>query len=415
MHWEISMETGMSFETKKNICFVVQRYGNEVVGGAESLCMQYAQELKRYFCIDVVTSCAIDYDTWENYYQEGQTEMDGVTVYRYHSVHPRRNELIGPLTEAVYSNPDNSLRLGKKWLKEVGPYCPGIIRHIKKYKKHYDVFIFVGYHYYNSTFGMPCVPGKAIFLPTAHDEPPLRNCNYFKILFSMPRAFLFLSEEERDFVLQFFHIPSSTPSVVTGLWIETPKIAAGYAESVKQKYKIAERYVMYTGRMDDTKNCSSMFENFMTYKEKCQNNIQLVLAGKAKMQIPQREDIRYIGFVDEAEKMHLLAGALGFIMPSGHESLSISTLEAMACGTPILAYGGSEVIKKHIEKSGSGFIYYNAEDFTEKMDFLINKKQIRDEMGTSGRKYVSENYNRHDIINKLATFIYDMCERKHVV
>lgn len=397
---------------KKNICFVIQRYGKEIVGGAESLCMKYVWELKAFFNIDIVTSCAIDYDTWENYYQEGISEIDGIPVYRYASAHPRRNEIIGPLTEAVYNDPSNSLRMGKKWLKEVGPYCPGMIRHIKKQKKHYDAFIFVGYHYYNSTFGIPYVPQKAIFLPTAHDEPPLRNCNYFKYLFSLPRGFIFLSQDERDFVLRYFHLGQDRSNIVTGLWADTPGETVPGSGTVLQTYGIGKRYIIYTGRIDETKNCGQMFEGFTAYKEKYKNDIELVLAGKANMDIPQREDIKYVGFVSEDEKMSLLMGAAAFVMPSEHESLSISTLEAMACGTPVLAYDGSLVIKTHIQDSNAGVLYSDSADYAEKLAFLINNNQTSANMGTNGRTYVGEKYNRHDIINKLAVYINEVIERK---
>ncbi len=375
----------------KRICFVIQRYGEEIVGGAESLCMQYAQELKKYYDIDVVTSCAVDYDTWENEYALGECEIEGVRVFRYPSKHPRIQERIGRLTEAVYGDPQNSDALGKRWLKEVGPYCPGMLRHIKRRKAEYALFIFVGYHYYNSTFGLPCAPEKAIFLPTAHDEPPIRNCNYFKRLFALPRAFIFLTEEERRFVRNFFGIAQNVPDIVAGSWVEL----AAQAEAVD----IPEGgYIAYAGRIDATKNCDKLLEDFAEYRRRGGEK-KLLLMGRALMELPQSGDIVYTGFVDEAKKFALLSGADAFVMPSQNESLSIGTLEAMACGTPVLVNGNCAVLRAHVERSGAGACYTDADSFCGGLAALVP------EMGQRGRSYIAENYAKDEIVGRIRRLI----------
>ncbi len=370
----------------KRICFVVQRYGKEIVGGAEALCMQYAEELKNYYDIDVVTSCAVDYDTWENEYPAGECEIEGVRVYRYPSKHPRIQEKIGRLTEQVYGDPKNSNALGKRWLKEVGPYCPGMLKHIKRQKNEYALFIFVGYHYYNSTFGLPCAPEKAVFLPTAHDEPPVRNCNYFKYLFALPRAFIFLTEEERRFVRNFFGIAESVPDIVAGSWIEPPEHEAA---------KLPEGgYIAYAGRIDATKNCDRLLEHFAEYRRRGGAK-KLLLMGRALMELPQSGDIVYTGFVDEAKKFALLSGADAFVMPSQNESLSIGTLEAMACGTPVLVNGDCAVLRAHVERSGAGLHYTDADSFCAGMAGLNG------EMGERGKRYIAENYAKDEILGRI--------------
>mgnify|MGYP000129571472 CR=1 FL=1 len=58
------------------------------------------------------------------------------------------------------------------------------------------------------------------------------------------------------------------------------------------------------------------------------------LLNKIK-KIPQ---LKYLGFVDEKTKYRILARSWLMIYPSKQEAFSISVLEALACGTPVIAY-----------------------------------------------------------------------------
>lgn len=64
----------------KKIAIINQRYGLEVNGGSELYSRQIAERLKAKYEVEVLTSCAVEYVKWQNYYKEGVEDINGVTV-----------------------------------------------------------------------------------------------------------------------------------------------------------------------------------------------------------------------------------------------------------------------------------------------------------------------------------------------
>jgi len=168
-------------------------------------------------------------------------------------------------------------------------------------------------------------------------------------------------------------------------------IAKKEGEAIKDK--------VYIGRIDEGKGVNFLIDNFMKYS--ASNYCQLLLGGKKNMEIPSDFRIKYLGYLSDEEKWQSLKGATLYVHPSMYESLSISMLEAMAVGTPVLVNGNSLVMKDHIDKSKAGLYYYNREEFVESLDFLLKNKEIRQKMGENGKHYVKNSYSWKSLMDKL--------------
>ena len=395
---------------KKKILFVVQRYGLEVNGGAELHCRQLAERLKDDYDVSVLTTCAIDYVTWKNEYKEGIEHINGVKVIRK-KVDFERNQKKFNKISAKLNNEKDNINLGIEWQEAQGPHSAELIKYLEDHKDDYDVIIFLTYLYYTTYFGLKVAPEKSILIPTAHDEPPIYY-SIFNETFNLPKAILYSTTTERDFVNKRFK-NDYIESDIVGLGVDINENAQDI--DLEKTFGIKDDYVVYVGRIDESKGCKEMFEYFLEYKKAYNSNLKLVLAGKSAMEIPRNKDIVTLGFVSEDEKVNLIKKSKLLILPSKFESLSLSTLEAMYLKVPVLLNGKCEVLKQHAILSNGGLYYENKWEFLETLNYLIGNFEIAERMGENGRKYVNENYKWDVIIKKLKEtikYIYTINSKK---
>ena len=383
----------------KKVCFVVQRYGKEVNGGAETLCMDLAKRLTDRYEVDVVTTKAIDYMTWRDEYKADEEEINGVYVRRF-SVDRTRHRKAFNVINRIFKEGFLPRFMENRWLIEQGPVSKKLISYLEEHKDDYYVFVFVTYLYYPTVKGIQVAPEKSVVLPLAHDEPFLRM-KIFDPVFMSPKAFLFETEEERDLVWRKYN-SKHIPYKLGGAGVEVPDKVSG--DDFKKKYGL-DNYIIYAGRIDDGKNCPELFDFFIKYKETHNDDLKLVLIGKTVIDIPKHPDIVSLGFVSEQDKFDGMAGAKLLVLPSKFESLSIVVLEAFSLGRPVLVNGECEVLKGHCDKSDGGFYYKDFEGFEDGLTKLLSDSSLRDEMGEMGRKYVNERFNWKVICDNLSDMI----------
>lgn len=113
---------------------------------------------------------------------------------------------------------------------------------------------------------------------------------------------------------------------------------------VKAKYHITGDYLLYLGTIQPRKNLARLIEAHAIAL--CP--LPLVLAGKrgwySEQLVKQANDrVMFIGYVEAQDKSALLSGAKAFVFPSLYEGFGFPTLEAMACGTPVLCSNTSSL------------------------------------------------------------------------
>ncbi|MGI6153095.1 MAG: glycosyltransferase family 4 protein [Christensenellaceae bacterium] len=392
----------------RKVCFVVQRYGLEVNGGAEHLCRLYCERMVKHYDITVLTSCAVDHVTWKNEYKSGPDMINGVRLVRFPSVVERDIEKFSHEMLAYFNNPDRDFYDDFSWQYDNGPACPDMHRYILDHKDEFDVFVFVGYLYYSTTFCLHEVSEKSILISTAHDELPLNGCGMFHGLFNLPAAFVYLTEEERLLVNQKFgneHIPS----VTTGAGIDLPDMDAIDAQNeiyAKNGFSKEDHYLVYLGRIEPSKSCDTLLEAFIRYKDRYGGDEKFILAGKLSMlDIPKRDDIIWVGFVSEEEKFALIKHADALMLGSKLESLSLVVLEAMELGIPVIVNAQGPVLKGHVDRSNAGLYFWNDEQLVRAIKYMAENPEMRKALGQNGKQYMKEYYKWEIIEQKMIDII----------
>lgn len=380
------------------VCFVVQRYGLEVNGGAEAYTREVAEHLALLpgYEVSCLTTCAVNYQTWENEYEPGVTMLNGVKVNRIRNLRQRDVTMFNKLSEKVLgaaaARTPLSAEKEEEWMEKQGPFCPDLPIRLREIRDDYDVFVFVCYLYYTTYFGLPVVADKAIFIPTAHEETPI-HLGIFEKMFTLPCAFYYNTVEEKELTNALFPVTLNKPDNggKGGVGVELPSGIDG--EAFKAKYNL-DNFMLYVGRIDENKCCPELFKYFAEYKKRNPNSsLKLVLMGKPVCEIPECDDIVSLGFVSEEDKFSGLAACRFLVLPSKFESLSIVVLEAMKMNKPVLVSADCPVLKGHATRSNAGLYYSGFLEFEGCVEYLINNPETAKTMGTNGVSYVDTDYS----------------------
>ena len=386
---------------KDKICFVVQRYGEEIVGGSESECRMYAERLVPYYDVEVITSCAMDHISWRNDYPEGVCVINGVTVRRFRTVRERDLKEFSDLSDELMKKSSHSREEDVDFEEKQGPMAPEALDWLCDHGEEYKAVLFMTYLFYLTAIGLPRYRGKSLLIPTTHDEWSV----YFPIyreVFEAADGYVYNSEAERRFTEKLFLETVGKPYITIGAGVEYPK---GELPDIRERFGLTRPYLLYCGRVEEAKGCDVLLEYFRLYKDRFGGELQLVFTGKTLMKLPKEPDIVELGFLSEEEKYAVMEGSVAFCLASHLESLSIVVLESLMMGRPVLVNGECEVLRDHCTAGQCGLWFHTADEFCGCVRFLLENPEIYETMRRNGREYVANNYSWEAIIGKLRALI----------
>ena len=360
--------------------------------------------------LTVLTSCAVDATTWAMHYAPGSSIEGGVQVRRF--AHGLRNEggrarvplahkwrwwlragfdLAGRTRVALPSDSDELD--GHLFLRRQGPACDGLVDELRR--SDHDVVVFFTALYFTTAEGLPACRAPALLIPTLHDEKPM-VLPWFHRVFAAARQTLYNTAAERRLARRLYGTHAADGEVV-GAGVAVRRPTPAQIGAARTRHALPERYLVYVGRIEKGKGCADLLAAWHAIAAHS-GDAALVFVGKGSLPIEASARVRPVGFVTEAERDALVAGAAALVMPSRFESLSLVTLEAFALGVPVLANGAVEVLAEQLRDSGAGEAYRGARGLRRGLlRALARSAAERRALGEAGRRYVDTRY-RWDIV-----------------
>ncbi len=383
------VEKGANLENGVHLAFVVPRYGDAFVGGAETFARLLAEQLvaKEIARVTVLTTCVNDLSTWRNELPPGQSYLNGVEVLRFPVDHIYRNPSRSSWLHRQLVQ-SGTLRLTEQfeWVEHLH-HSPELYWHLHQNRQVYRLAFFIPYLYGTSYYGSMVNPQQSILWPCLHDEPMAYLTPTRRMLQSC-RGVLFNSQPEQE-LAQRLGIRSPRPCVVGGGFEDR----RGDAARFRQRQQLFDPFILYAGRWELAKGVGELATFFIEYKKRRPSPLKLVVMGNRGAAVVAHPDIIPIGFQTEAEKLDVYAAADVLIQPSLMESFSIVMMEAWLAGAPVMAPRQCPVTSYHVQQSGGGFTYQGFEEFEAALDKLSGDAAARQSMGQRGRAYVLREYN----------------------
>lgn len=150
---------------------------------------------------------------------------------------------------------------------------------------------------------------------------------------------------------------------ISAIWLAVderfhPRLGAEHDATVRARYNLPERFVLYLGGFDVRKNVHALLLAYTYVSQALAEDVPLVLAGRQPRmwgtarfpdlpayieKLALNDVVTWLGEIDEADKPSLYRLAEVVVFPSRYEGFGLPPLEAMACGTPVVACEASSI------------------------------------------------------------------------
>ena len=357
----------------KKIAFVVQRFGANLIGGAEKHAYLLAQKISENpnHQVTVYTTTSKDYLLWDHGFEEGESQEGKIRIKRFKPEAKKLQIFFAAYSRVLFFILKRAklpislqLFLEKIWTRLQGPFTPSLVKALKQSELEYqEIFLFTYLYYPSQSSAMQLK--NFIFIPTAHDEPPF----YFHSVSRSLKNSKFIyanTASEADLIKRVHKIPENRVKTV-GLGLELP----GFFNSLqKTELSLPNPYILYLGRIGVGKGCQELLDFFIATPDL---GINLVFAGQKDPHflIPEHPHIHDLGKVSEEKKWTALKNATAVVCPSKWESLSLLTLEGILCKKPVLLTAKSKLFQTYAHSYKTVFLFDSRKQFSNQIRTII--------------------------------------------
>lgn len=390
-----------------HVAIVVQRFGKNIEGGAETHARLLAEQLVKTlrWQVTVFATSSQDAQTWQPISPSGtEVTAEGIFIHRFR-VRQLRSPILFRLFDfliawllkrrGLQSHVGRPGSWERYWFRLHGPNCPDLVDSLRRTQELFDAVVCFTCESFLTSVGMEGINRKIILVPMLFDE----KFAYFKSTRRVVDAASHIavnSEEELSLLRRIYPLQAQKARILA-IGVEAAADNATEAGTISD---LPETFVLYLGKISRPKQVDKLLRNFETFKrERVENDLHLVLAGKLEsgFQIPDAPYFHYVGFVSDQEKLHLIRRAMCVLNSSPLENHSLIALEALAMGVPILGNEVSETLRYYMKWAPTVFGYRNEAGFIRQLNELtaINWQEdaVRKAQVEQSRRWVLETFS----------------------
>ena len=385
----------------KSYCFVVPRFSEEVIGGAETLCANIASRLHaRGDDVLVLTTCSKDNRTWANEYPEGDAVEFGVPVKRF-KVDERDLESWVPKQIRLSEGLMLSLEDQFEWMKH-SVNSESLYKYIAENAKDFDAVFFAPYLFGTTFWGSMISPENSYLIPCLHDEV-YAYVDVIQSMFRQVSGCVFNAVPEMELARKLYG-DIKGGEVGMGFVEHGPD----YLKSLTPYFLDDFPYIVYIGRKETGKNVHLLIDYFIEGKElgKIPRDLRLVVAGGGSFSDLHRPNaltkdyIIDVGRLSDFDKDRVIKHATALCQPSTNESFSIVLMEAWLLGTPVIVHSDCQVTRYHVIKSNGGLYFKSADDLAGVTSKLAEDKDLAKRIAQAGFDYTREEYSWESVMDR---------------
>ncbi len=174
------------------------------------------------------------------------------------------------------------------------------------------------------------------------------------------------------------------------------------AQETRIKYNVPQNHKLILGAAQGWSNDKLLdykgLKEFISIADSLKDEATVILVGENNG-VPERENLHCIGFTNSVKELvELYSAADAFVNPSRMETFGLVTVEAMSCGTPVVAYnntGSAEIVS-----SDCGVLVEdgNADELVEAVKKVLSSG--KETFTVNCRNRVLENFNKDTQIQK---------------
>jgi glycosyltransferase involved in cell wall biosynthesis len=198
------------------------------------------------------------------------------------------------------------------------------------------------------------------------------------------RLLITVSEFSRAELVELLRLdPADVLVIPEGVGEEFAPQGDEQLRAVRTRYGLERPYVLTLGTISARKNLGVLAGAARGLADR---GVELVLAGSDRGYLRAPEvRLRRLGYVAEEHLPALYAGALALALPSRYEGFGLPCLEAMACGSPVVA-ARSGALPETVGGAGVLVGPDDADGFADALLTLVDGEMVRERLVAAGRE-----------------------------